>query len=262
MMRSLWTAASGMTAQQFKIDTISNNLANVNTTGFKKSRVDFQDLLYQTHKYAGTPTTAGAQVPTGIQIGHGVRSVATQRIFSQGTFQQTDNPMDIVIEGDGFFQILLPDGGIRYTRDGAFKMDSDGRITTSDGFPLEPEIIVPADIIDFSVGSDGTVTVLRPGMNEPETIGQIELVRFVNPAGLKSEGSNLFTATAASGAPMIGTPGLDGFGKLAQGWLEMSNVQVVEEMVNMIVAQRAYETNSKAIQAADDMLQTANNLRR
>ena len=183
MIRSLWTAASGMTAQQFKIDTISNNLANVNTTGFKKSRVDFQDLLYQTQKYAGTPTTAGAQVPTGIQIGHGVRPVATQRIFSQGTFQQTDNPMDIVIEGDGFFQILLPDGGIRYTRDGAFKMDSDGRLTTSDGFPLEPEIIVPADAIDFSVGSDGTVTVMRPGMSEPETIGQIELVRFVNEIG-------------------------------------------------------------------------------
>jgi len=262
MMRSLWTAASGMTAQQFKIDTISNNLANVNTTGFKKSRVDFQDLLYQTLKYAGTPTTAGAQVPTGIQIGHGVRTVATQRIFSQGTFQQTDNPMDIVIEGDGFFQILLPDGGIRYTRDGAFKLDSDGRLTTSDGFPLEPEIIVPSDAIEFSVGSDGTVTVMRPGASEPETIGQIELVRFVNPAGLKSEGGNLFSATAASGQPMIGTPGLDGFGKLAQGWLEMSNVQVVEEMVNMIVAQRAYETNSKAIQAADDMLQTANNLRR
>jgi flagellar basal-body rod protein FlgG len=219
-------------------------------------------LLYQTVRYAGTPTTAGAQVPTGIQIGHGVRHVATQRIFSQGTFQQTDNPMDIVIEGDGFFQILLPDGGIRYTRDGAFKMDSDGRLTTSDGFPLEPEIIVPIDAIDFSVGSDGTVSVMRPGASEPETIGQIELVRFVNPAGLKSEGGNLFAATAASGSPMIGTPGLDGFGKLAQGWLEMSNVQVVEEMVNMIVAQRAYETNSKAIQAADDMLQTANNLRR
>ncbi len=262
MMRSLWTAASGMTAQQFKIDTISNNLANVNTTGFKKSRVDFQDLLYQTMRYAGTPTTAGAQVPTGIQIGHGVRTVATQRIFSQGTFQQTDNPMDIVIEGDGFFQILLPDGGIRYTRDGAFKMDSDGRLTTSDGFPLEPEIIVPTDAIDFSVGSDGSVSVMRPGASEPEMIGQIELVRFINPAGLKSEGGNLFAATAASGPPMIGTPGLDGFGKLAQGWLEMSNVQVVEEMVNMIVAQRAYETNSKAIQAADDMLQTANNLRR
>ncbi|NLJ73623.1 MAG: flagellar basal-body rod protein FlgG [Firmicutes bacterium] len=262
MMRSLWTAASGMMGQQTKIDTISNNLANVNTTGFKKSRVDFQDLLYQTLKFAGTPTTAGAQVPTGIQIGHGVRPVATQRVFSQGTFQQTDNPLDVVIEGDGFFQILLPDGGIRYTRDGAFKLDTDGRLTTSDGFPIEPEIVVPDDSVDFSIGSDGTVTIMRPGLNEPETIGQIEIVRFVNPAGLKSEGRNLFTATAASGDPMVGTPGLDGFGVLAQGFLEMSNVQVVEEMVSMIVAQRAYETNSKAIQASDDMLQTANNLRR
>ena len=262
MMRSLWTAASGMMGQQTKIDTISNNLANVNTTGFKKSRVDFQDLLYQTVKFAGTPTTAGAQVPTGIQIGHGVRPVATQRVFSQGTFQQTDNPLDVVIEGDGFFQILLPDGGVRYTRDGAFKLDTDGRLTTSDGFPVEPEIVVPADSVDFSVGSDGTVTIMRPGLNEPETIGQIEIVRFVNPAGLKSEGRNLYTATAASGDPMVGTPGLEGFGVLAQGFLEMSNVQVVEEMVSMIVAQRAYETNSKAIQASDDMLQTANNLRR
>ena len=194
--------------------------------------------------------------------GHGVRPVATQRVFSQGTFQQTDNPLDVVIEGDGFFQILLPDGGIRYTRDGAFKLDTDGRLTTSDGFPVEPEIVVPADSVDFSIGSDGTVTIMRPGLNDPETIGQIEIVRFVNPAGLKSEGRNLFTATAASGDPMVGTPGLDGFGVLAQNFLEMSNVQVVEEMVSMIVAQRAYETNSKAIQASDDMLQTANNLRR
>lgn len=262
MMRALWTAASGMTAQQTKIDTISNNLANVNTTGFKKSRVDFQDLLYQTVKYAGTPSTAGAQVPTGIQVGHGVRPVATQRVFSQGMYQQTDNPLDVVIEGDGFFQVLLPDGGIRYTRDGAFKLDADGRITTSDGFPIEPEIVVPADSLELSIGSDGTVTIMRPGDNEPQRIGEIQIVRFVNPAGLKSEGRNLFTATAASGEPMLGTPGLDGFGTLAQNFLEMSNVQVVEEMVNMIVAQRAYESNSKAIQASDEMLQAANNLRR
>ncbi len=262
MMRSLWTAASGMTGQQFKIDTVSNNLANVNTTGFKKSRVDFQDLLYQTVRFAGTPVTAGAQVPTGIQIGHGVRPVATQKIFSQGTFQQTDNPLDIVVEGDGFFQILLPDGNVRYTRDGAFKRDSDGRVVSSDGFPLEPELIIPDDAMDVSVGSDGTVSVMRPGANQPENIGQLELARFVNAAGLKSEGRNLFTATAASGNAIVGVPGLDGFGALAQGFLEMSNVQVVEEMVSMIVAQRAYETNSKAIQASDDMLQTANNLRR
>lgn len=262
MIRSLWTAASGMVGQQFRIDTISNNLANVNTSGFKKSRVDFQDLLYQTTRFAGTPTTAGAQVPTGLQIGHGVRPVASQKIFGQGTFQQTDNPLDLVIEGDGFFQILLPDGQIRYTRDGAFKTDGDGRIVTSDGFPLEPDLFVPADAMDISVGSDGTVSVMTPNDPEPQNIGQIELVRFVNPAGLKSDGRNLFTATAASGEPTVGTPGLDGFGNLAQGFLEMSNVQVVEEMVSMIAAQRAYETNSKAIQASDDMLQNANNLRR
>ncbi len=262
MMRSLWTAASGMTGQQFKIDTVSNNLANVNTTGFKKSRVDFQDLLYQTMRFAGTPVTAGAQVPTGIQVGHGVRPVATQKIFSQGTFQQTDNALDLVVEGNGFFQVLLPDGNVRYTRDGAFKKDSDGRIVTSDGFPLEPELIVPDDATDLSVGSDGTVSVMRPGLDAPENIGEIELAQFVNPAGLKSDGNNLFTATAASGEPNVGIPGVDGFGALAQGFLEMSNVQVVEEMVDMITAQRAYETNSKAIQASDDMLQTANNLRR
>ncbi len=237
-------------------------MANVNTTGFKKSRVDFQDLLYQTVKYAGTPSTAGAQVPTGIQVGHGVRTVATQKMFSQGMYQQTDNPLDVVIEGDGFFQVLLPDGGIRYTRDGAFKLDTDGRITTSDGFPIEPEIVVPADSLELSIASDGTVTVMRPGAEEPEPIGEIQIVRFVNPGGLKSEGRNLFTATAASGEPIVGTPGLDGFGTLAQHFLEMSNVQVVEEMVNMIVAQRAYESNSKAIQASDEMLQAANNLRR
>lgn len=262
MMRALWTAASGMTAQQTKIDVISNNLANVNTTGFKKSRVDFQDLLYQTVKYAGTPSTAGAQIPAGIQVGHGVRPVATQRMFTQGMYQQTDNPLDVVIEGDGFFQVLLPDGSIRYTRDGAFKLDAEGRITTSDGFPIWPEIVVPPEALELSIASDGTVTVMYPGDDEPQRIGDFELVRFVNPGGLQSAGRNLFSGTAASGEPMVGRPGLDGFGTLAQNFLEMSNVQVVEEMVNMIVAQRAYESNSKAIQASDEMLQAANNLRR
>mgnify|MGYP000539276309 FL=1 len=262
MMRALWTAASGMNGQQYKIDNTANNLANVNTTGFKKSRVDFQDLLYQTVRYAGTPVTAGAQIPTGIQIGHGVRPVATQKLFTQGTFQQTDNPLDLVIEGDGFFQVLLPDGSVRYTRDGAFKRDSDGRLVTSDGFPLEPEIRIDDDALSVNIGSDGTVSVQMAGEDTPVTIAKIQLARFVNPAGLKSEGRNLYAATAASGNPIVGEPGLDGFGNIAQGYLEMSNVQVVEEMVSMIVAQRAYETNSKAIQAADEMLQTANNLRR
>lgn len=262
MMRSLWTAASGMQAQQFNIDTISNNLANVNTTGFKKSRVDFQDLLYQTLRFAGSPITQGAQIPTGIEIGHGVRTVATQKMFTTGTFQPTDNPLDIAIEGDGFFQVLMPDGTINYTRDGAFKRDGEGRVVTSDGFPIEPEIIIPEDAVEVMIGADGTVAVMLTGDNEPQSIGMIELARFVNPAGLSSFGRNLYQATAASGAPIAGTPGLDGFGVVAQSYLEMSNVQVVEEMVNMIISQRAYESNSKAIQASDEMLQTANNLRR
>lgn len=262
MMRALWTAASGMTAQQTKIDVISNNLANVNTTGFKKSRVDFQDLLYQTVKYAGTPSTTGAQIPTGIQVGHGVRTVATQKVFSQGMYQQTDNSLDVVIEGDGFFQVLLPDGTICYTRDGAFKIDAYGRLTTSDGFPIEPEIQIPEEAVEVSISSDGTVAVMYPGVSDPEERDTIMIARFVNPAGLQSVGRNLYRATAASGAPIVGQPGMDGFGTLAQNFLEMSNVQVVEEMVNMIVAQRAYESNSKAIQASDEMLQAANNLRR
>jgi flagellar basal-body rod protein FlgG len=262
MMRSLWTAASGMNGQQYNIDTIANNLANVNTTGFKKSRVDFQDLLYQSIRYAGSPVTEGAQIPTGIQMGHGVRTVATQKIFTQGTFRQTDNPLDLVIENDGFFQVLLPDGQVAYTRDGAFKLDGNGRVVTSDGFFLEPEIVIPEDAVEVTVGADGTVSVTIPGSTEPVFLRQIELARFINPAGLQSWGRNLYMATASSGAPIIGTASLDGFGIIAQGFLEMSNVQVVEEMVNMITSQRAYEVNSKAIQASDDMLQTANNLRR
>ena len=261
-MRSLWTAASGMSGQQFTIDIIANNLANVNTSGFKKSRVDFQDLLYQTVRFAGTPVTAGAEIPTGIQVGHGVRPVATVKIFSQGMFRETENPLDLVIEGDGFFRVLLPDGTVAYTRDGAFKKDSQGRIVTSDGFPLEPEIIIPDDAVEVSVGTDGTVSVVQLGQTEPVTIGQIELARFVNPAGLRNLGRNLFLATAASGPPIEGRPGMDGLGSIAQGFLEMSNVQVVEEMVNLILAQRAYDANSKAIQASDEMLNTANNLRR
>ncbi len=262
MMRSLWTAGSGMMAQQLNIDIISNNLSNVNTTGFKKSRVDFQDLLYQTVRAAGTPIIQGAQIPTGIQLGHGVRPVATQKIYTPGDFKQTDAPFDMLIEGDGFFQVLLPDGNIAYTRDGAFKKDGQGKIVTSDGFSLEPELIIPDDATKISIGTDGTVSIIRSGGEEPEMVGQVELAQFINPAGLSSVGRNLLRVTAASGPPIEGTPGLDGFGTIAQGYLEMSNVQVVEEMVNMIVAQRAYEVTSKAIQASDEMLQTANNIRR
>ncbi len=262
MIRSLWTAASGMQAQSLNIDVISNNLANVNTAGFKRSRADFQDLLYETLRDAGTPSADGTEVPAGIQIGHGTRPVAVQKQFLQGDYQQTQNELDMAIEGDGFFQVLQPSGEIGYTRDGAFKMDSEGRIVTSDGFFLEPEITIPADAVSLSIGIDGTVSVLQSGQSQPTEIGTVNIARFVNPAGLHAIGRNLFMPTSSSGDAIVGTAGEDGFGTISQGFLEMSNVSVVDEMVKMISAQRAYEINSKSIQAADEMLQMANNLRR
>ena len=262
MIRSLWTAASGMKSQSLNIDVISNNLANVNTTGFKSSRADFQDLLYETLRQAGTSSSESSDVPTGIQVGHGSRPVASHKIFTQGDFQQTKNELDIAIEGEGFFQILQPNGETAYSRDGAFKMDRDGRMVTSDGFVMEPEITIPSDSISLSIGLDGTVSVLQAGSNTPTEIGTITVARFVNPAGLHSIGRNLYLPTNASGDAIVGTAGEDGLGTLAQGFLEMSNVSVVDEMVKMITAQRAYEINSKTIQAADDMLQQANNIKR
>ena len=262
MIRALWTASSGMNTQQTNIDIIANNLANVNTTGFKKARAQFQDLLYQTLREAGSVTAQGNMNPTGLQVGHGARLVSTSKSYAQGDLVQTDNALDLVIEGDGFFQLLLPDGSIGYTRDGSFKLDGEGRIVNNEGYLLQPEIWVPEDATELIVSTDGTISVIYAGEDTPEEIGRIELVRFLNPAGLMNIGRNLVRYTAASGEPQYGTPGLDGFGSLTQGFLEMSNVKVVEEMVNMIVAQRAYEVNSKAIQAADEMLQTANNLRR
>ena len=262
MIRSLWSAATGMQAQTLNIDIISNNLANVGTSGFKKSRADFQDLLYQTLRSPGVSSSADTQVPTGIQVGHGVRPAATQKMFSQGEFKHTQNQLDMAIEGGGFFQIIQPNGETAYSRAGTFKLDSDGRVVTSDGFPLEPELTVPTDALAISIGTDGTVSVLLPGSNQPSEIGNVELANFVNPAGLNSIGRNLYIPTASSGDATTGTPGEDGYGTIAQGYLEMSNVSVVDEMVNMIVAQRAYETNSKTIQASDEMLQTATNLRR
>ena len=262
MLRTLSIAASGMQAQTLNIDVIANNLANVNSTGFKKSRADFQDLLYETLRPAGVASSAGSQVPTGIQIGHGTRPVATQKIFIQGDYQLTENKLDIAIEGDGFFEIVQPNGVSAYSRAGAFKLDRDGRVVTSDGFLLEPELTIPTDSLTVSIGTDGTVSVLSAGETEPTEIGTIQLTKFSNPAGLESIGRNLYLPTLASGDAIIGTAGEEGFGTLAQGYLEMSNVSVVEEMVNMIVAQRAYEINSKAIQAADQMLQIANNIRR
>jgi flagellar basal-body rod protein FlgG len=262
MMRSLWIAASGMQSQQMNIDVCANNLANTNTAGFKRSRIDFQDLMYQTIKLPGTVASGGEVIPTGMQLGQGCRPVAIQKIFVQGDYQQTGNELDLAIEGAGFFQVTLPDGEIAYTRAGTFKKDSEGRISTSDGYLISPGITVPEDALKISVEADGNVSVLEPGQTTPTQVGTIELATFVNPAGLIARGKNLFVASDASGEAIIGTAGSDGLGTIAQGYLEMSNVSVVEEMVNMIVGQRAYEINSKAIQAADDMLQIANNLRR
>ncbi|MCJ8501286.1 flagellar basal-body rod protein FlgG [Desulfatitalea alkaliphila] len=262
MIRSLWSAASGMQAQTLNIDVIANNLSNVNTAGFKRSRAEFQDLLYETMRPPGFTTAGDSQVPTGIQVGHGTRPVATQRLFTQGDFQHTQNDLDIAIEGSGFFQIIQPNGEIAYSRAGNFKIDGEGRMVTPDGFLIEPEINFPIDTVAVSIGTGGTVSILQAGQEIPVDIGNIELARFVNPAGLSAIGRNLFVRTDASGDAILGEPGEEGYGTLAQGYLEMSNVSVVDEMVNMITAQRAYEINSKAIQAADDMLQVANNLKR
>ncbi len=261
MIRSLWTAGTGMVAQQANLDVISNNLANVNTTGFKKSRTDFQDLMYQTMRQPGASTGPDTQLPTGIQIGHGVRQVATQKMYGEGNFQNTGNPFDVAIEGDGFFQITMPDGNLAYTRDGAFKKDSQGRLTTSEGYPLEPQITIPEKSTNLTISSDGRVSV-KNSAGATEEIGQLTIARFINPAGLESIGRNLVKETEASGTASVGNPGEDGAGTLVNQYLEMSNVQVVEEMVNMIVAQRAYEVNSKAIQTSDDMLERAANLKR
>jgi flagellar basal-body rod protein FlgG len=263
MMRSLWSAASGMRAQQLRMDNISHNLANVSTTGYKKSRVDFQDLLYQTLISPGTPVALGTRIPTGMQVGVGTKPVAIQKIYKMGSLYETGNPLDIAITGDGFFQILLPDGSTGYTRDGSFKMDADGKIVTSDGYILQPEIVIPTDAIDISITPDGSVFVMLAGEIEPTEVGKIETVKFVNPAGLSAAmGKNILKETAASGTPFPGIPGTIGLGELAQGFLEMSNVQVVDEMVNMIVTQRAYEFNATAVRTSDQMLREAIGLKR
>ncbi len=261
MIRSLWTAATGMKAQELNLDNISHNLANVNTTAFKRANVEFQDLMYQNMEEAGIPAAAGQRLPVGIQVGLGVKPSAIVKNFKAGSLRQTGNPLDVAIEGDGFFQVMLPDGTIAYTRDGSFKIDADGNLVTADGFYVQPPITIPAEAESISIGFDGTVTVLTN--NEPQEIGQITITRFVNPAGLKAIGKNLFLETAASG-PALGpfVPGTNGTGSLEQGYLEMSNVNAVEEMVQMIMAQRAYEMNSKVIQAADQMMGTVAALRR
>jgi flagellar basal-body rod protein FlgG len=251
-----------MEAQQLNIDIISNNLANVNTTGFKKSRGDFQDLLYQTVRMAGSPSGTGTQMPVGIQMGSGVRPAGVQKIFTSGDFQNTQNALDIAVEGEGFFQVLMPDGTTSYSRAGAFKKDSSGRLVTSDGFPVEPSITIPSDALNVTISANGTISVLQPGNPVPTEVGTIQLARFSNPSGLNAVGRNLFLPTAASGEVITGTPGDSGFGTVAQGFLEASNVNIAEELVNMIIGQRAYEINSKAIQTADEMMRTANEVKR
>jgi flagellar basal-body rod protein FlgG len=260
MLRGLWTAASGMAAQQLSVDVIANNLANVNTAGFKKSRPDFQDLMYQTLRLPGATTAAGTQVPTGIQVGMGTKPMGVQKLFSQGDYSQTGNELDLAIEGKGFFKIVSNDEEV-YTRAGDFKTDSEGYVCTPGGDRLEPEITIPANTVFISVDSTGRLTAFGAGNTELAT-SDIKLYTFPNPAGLFSMGRNLYRSTEASGEETEGAPGTDGVGTIAQGYLEMSNVNVVEEMVTMIIAQRAYEANSKAIQTSDQMLQMANNIKR
>jgi flagellar basal-body rod protein FlgG len=263
MIRALWTAAAGMACQQLNVDVIANNLANVNTTGFKRSRADFQDLLYQNMLNPGTVSNAGAEYPVGLEVGMGARIVTTEKVFNQGDFRETGNPLDFVIEGDGFFQVEMPNGATGYTRSGSFKVDSDGRLCTSEGWLLFPEIAIPAAAVETTVGSDGSVSILNGESGEVEDLGvAVELARFSNPGGLRSMGHSMFLATPATGDAITGTPGSIGLGAINQGFLEMSNVSVVEEMVNLIAGQRAYEVSSKAIQASDEMLQIANNVKR
>jgi flagellar basal-body rod protein FlgG len=266
MVRSLWTGASGMIGQQANIDTISNNLANVNTSGYKKVRADFEDLLYQTVKVAGTPATEDTVTPVGVQMGHGVKLAASQRIFNQGSLQQTDNVSDIAIDGEGFFRIQMYDGSYAYTRDGAFKIDSDGRLVTSNGYWVLPDIVMPENFLPLTVNvtHTGEVSVRVPvdGEEREMPVGQIELYRFPNPVGLTSVGENLYKVTEASGGAIPGRPGYEGMGKTIHKMLEMSNVSIVSEMVGLIVAQRAYEFNSRTIQTSDNMLGTATSLKR
>ncbi len=264
MVRSLWTGASGMIGQQAHIDTISNNLSNVNTTGFKKMRPDFEDLLYQTVKVAGTPATEDTVTPVGIQMGHGVKLAATQRMFTQGSLQHTENVTDLAINGEGFFRIQMYDGSYAYSRDGALQVDSEGRLVTANGYRVLPDIVMPEGFMKetITVSGDGRVQVKLPGMDDMTDVGQMELYRFPNPTGLTAIGENLFKISNASGDAVGGRPGFDGMGTLKHKFLEMSNVSVVREMVNLIVAQRAYEFNSKTIQTSDNMLGIATGLKR
>lgn len=263
MIRALYSAGSGMVAQQMNVDNIAHNLANANTVGFKMRRAQFQDLLYQSFVQPGAAAGSQTVVPSGLQLGLGTRPVANEIIFSQGNFQQTDNPLDLVIQGRGFFQVRRPSGELAYTRSGEFHLDRDGNVVTSEGDPLEPQITIPPQAQSITVAADGTVSYMQPGQNAAQIAGQIQLANFANPAGLNSLGGSLFSPTDASGEPTVGNPGgQEGLGTLMQGYVEQSNVSVVEEFINMIVSQRAYEANSKVVKAADDMYSQVNNLTR
>jgi len=263
MIRALFSAGSGMTAQQMNVDNIAHNLANANTVGFKTRRTQFQDLLYQSFVQPGAAAGSETVVPSGLQLGLGTRPVANEIIFTQGNFMSTNNPLDMVIEGQGMFQIRMASGELAYTRAGAFHMDRDGNIVTADGDPLEPQITIPPEAQSITIASDGTVSYTQPGETAAQLAGQIQLAVFANPAGLSSIGRNLFIQTDAAGEPTVGTPGgQEGAGSLLQGYVEQSNVSVVEEFINLIVSQRAYEANSKVVRAADEMYQQVNNVTR
>lgn len=260
MIRSLWIAKTGLDAQQTNLDVIANNLSNVSTNGFKRSRAVFEDLLYQTIREPGAQSSQQTQVPAGLQLGTGVRPVSNARVHTQGNLQQTGNSLDMAINGQGFFQVLMPDGTTGYTRDGSFHVDSQGQVVSSNGFPLQPALTIPPNALQITIGQDGTVTVLQSGQVTPTQVGQVQLANFINPAGLHSMGQNTYLETAASGTPATNTPGTNGIGVLNQGYVETSNVNVVEELVSMIQAQRAYELNSKAISVSDQMLQRLSQL--
>ena len=261
MIRALFSAASGMTAQQMNVDNIAHNLANASTAGFKMRRAQFQDLLYQTVVQPGAAAGQQTVVPTGLQVGLGTRASSNEIIFTQGAFSQTDNPLDLVIQGKGFFQVRRPSGELAYTRSGLFHLDRDGNVVTADGDPLEPQITIPPDAQQVTIAQDGTVSYSQPNQTAAQQAGQIQLAGFPNPAGLNSLGGSLYTPTDASGDPTVGTPGgQEGLGSVLQGFVEQSNVSVVEEFINLIVAQRGYEASSKVVQAADQMYQQVNNL--
>ena len=259
MSQALWIAKTGLDAQQTKMAVISNNLANASTSGYKRSRAVFEDLLYQNQRQVGAQSTQEALYPTGLMIGTGVRTVATEKLFSQGAMTQTQNPLDVGIDGKGFLQIMMPDGTMAYTRDGEMMVDNQGQLVTANGFPVQPAVTIPQDAQSITIGTDGTVSVTQPGSSISTQVGNIQLVDFINPAGLQATGQNLYVESAASGSPQTGTPGLSGLGTLLQGYVEGSNVNVVEELVSMIETQRAYEMNSKAIATSDQMLQFVNN---